>query len=143
MRTAISGSARSSMYTWHTPSRCLIIGMRDSRARRSISSLPPRGTMMSTYSRMLMSSPTAARSAVGTSWTAASGSAAAFRPARTQPAMARLDSRARLPAALGNRAYRVGQRRDLFDAARHLLDERGAERQAVDEGGVAAVGVRL
>src|ERR1041384_1814591 len=73
------------------PSRCLIMGMRDSRESRSISSLPPRGTTMSTYSRSVMSSPTAARSVVSTSWTEASGSPALFNPARTHAAMARFE----------------------------------------------------
>ena len=44
--------------------------------------------MMSTYSVIVISSPTAARSAVPTTCTAASGRPAALRPARTQAAIA-------------------------------------------------------
>ncbi len=53
--------------------------------------------MMSMYSRSRTSAPTAARSAMPTSWTAASGNRALFNPARTQAAMARFDSSASEP----------------------------------------------
>ena len=63
------------------PSRCLITGTLASRLMRSIRPLPPRGTITSTYSGMLISAPTAARSVVSTTCTAAAG-----RPARPGPA---------------------------------------------------------
>ena len=47
--------------------------------------------MMSTYSFMRSSSPTAARSVVSTTWTAASGNPAVRRPSRTQAAIARFE----------------------------------------------------
>ena len=46
------------------PSRCLIIGTRASSIRRAIRLLPPRGTITSTNSVIVISLPTAARSAV-------------------------------------------------------------------------------
>src|SRR6267143_414586 len=93
--------------------------MRDSRESRSINSLPPRGTMRSTYSVSVISSPTAARSAVSTSCTAASGGRALY--------------------ALGDLPDGVGEPRHLLDAFGHLLDELRGQRQPVDERGVGAV----
>ncbi len=71
------------------PSRCLITGMRLSAETRSISDLPPRGTMMSISPVMRSISPTAARSVVGTSWTQASGRPAAASPLCRAATMAR------------------------------------------------------
>src|SRR5213083_1527710 len=64
--------------------------MRDSRITRSIKSLPPRGTMMSTYSFMERSCPTAARSVVSTTCTASSG-----RPAAQDAGVARFQAQRR------------------------------------------------
>ena len=61
--TAMSGSACSSMKTWQLPSRCLITGTRASRLMRSMSPLPPLGTMTSTCASMAMSNPD--RGAIG------------------------------------------------------------------------------
>ncbi len=59
------------------PSRCLIIGTRASFMSRSIRLLPPRGTITSTYSVIVISLPTAARSDVATTCTASCGKPAA------------------------------------------------------------------
>ena len=59
--------------------------------------LPPRGTITSTNSGMAISSPTAARSVVSMTCTAAAGRPAASSPARTQAAIAWLQCRASLP----------------------------------------------
>ncbi|MBV6474567.1 MAG: hypothetical protein MOGDAGHF_00027 [Rhodocyclaceae bacterium] len=80
MRSALSASAASSTYTWQLPSRCLMTGMRASFEMRSMRPLPPRGTMTSTNSFMVTSSPTAARSVVSTTCTAAAGRPASRRP---------------------------------------------------------------
>ncbi len=53
-------------------------GTRASALMRSISPLPPRGMMTSTYSGMVMSWPTAARSLVSTNCTASGGSPASL-----------------------------------------------------------------
>ena len=53
--------------------------------------------MMSTYSRMVMSSPTAARSGVATSCTADCGSPAAFNPACTHLAITPFEASASEP----------------------------------------------
>ncbi|MCY1314722.1 hypothetical protein D9M70_654190 [compost metagenome] len=58
---------------------------------RSIRPLPPRGTITSTYSGMLISAPTAARSVVSTTCTSSAGSSALARPCWMQAAMARLE----------------------------------------------------
>ncbi|MCY1438948.1 hypothetical protein D9M71_551660 [compost metagenome] len=73
------------------PSRCLITGTRASRLMRSIRPLPPRGTMTSTNSGMLISAPTASRSVVSTTCTTAAGKPASARPRWMQAAMARLE----------------------------------------------------
>ncbi|MCY1269828.1 hypothetical protein D9M70_183370 [compost metagenome] len=73
------------------PSRCLITGTLASRLMRSIRLLPPRGTMTSTYSGMLISAPTAARSVVSTTCTALAGRPASARPAWMQTAIAWLE----------------------------------------------------
>ena len=77
--------------------------------------LPPRGTITSTNSGMAISSPTAARSVVSMTCTAAAGRPAASSPARTQAAIAWLQCRASLPprriAALPLQAQRRGVRR--------------------------------
>ncbi len=63
-------------------------GTSASRLMRSISPLPPRGTMTSTLAFILTSSLTAARSVIPTTCTASTGRLAARRPACTQAAMA-------------------------------------------------------
>ena len=67
------------------PSRWAKTGTRASACTRPTSPLPPRGTITSMNSVIVSIAPTAARSVVGTSWIAASGSPAAFSPA-TRPA---------------------------------------------------------
>ena len=49
---AMRTSASLSMYTWQVPSRWPMTGTRASRCTRSMSPLPPRGTMTSMYSAM-------------------------------------------------------------------------------------------
>ena len=55
---------------------------------RSISDLPPRGTITSTHSGCVISTPTAARSVVAITCTASSGSPALRSPSRTSAASA-------------------------------------------------------
>ena len=62
------------------PSRWAKTGTRASACTRPTSPLPPRGTITSMNSVIVSIAPTAARSVVGTSWIAASGSPAAFSP---------------------------------------------------------------
>ena len=64
---------------------------------RSMSPLPPRGMITSTYCGMVMSWPTAARSVVGTSCTASSGKPASVSACCTSAARARLESIASEP----------------------------------------------
>ena len=64
------------------PSRCLNRGTLLSALTRSMSDLPPRGTMTSMNSVMRSISPTAARSRVGTRWIDVAG-----RPAPSSPAL--------------------------------------------------------
>ncbi len=59
--------------------------------------MPPRGTITSTYSVMVISRPTAARSVVSITCTASDGSPAADRPSATSAASAVLDSIASEP----------------------------------------------
>src|SRR3989304_2202512 len=121
MRIAICRSARSSIYTWHTPSRCLIMGMRDSFITRSIKPLPPRGTMMSTYWFIVSSSPTPARSAGATPWLAGRGGDVGARlvddadPAQGHAHAPDADAAGAL-AQLGDGAHRIGEARDLLPA---------------------------
>src|SRR5262252_26275 len=118
--------------------------MRLSACTRSMSERPPRGTMTSTYSLRRSSSPTAARSVVGTSWIAACGSRAACSPSARQPWIARdewklaephahaLDDEAVGPRPLGQHgADRIRKRRDLLEPARHRLDALVVELEAV------------
>ena len=72
-------------------------GTRASSAMRETSPLPPRGMITSTNSSSASSAPTAARSVVPTSCTAASGRPASARPSRTQAAIARFECTASLP----------------------------------------------
>ena len=97
MVTAMPMSHGSSTYVWQLPSRCLITGTLASALMRSISPLPPRGMITSTYSGMVIKRPTAARSVVGTSCTASSGKPAAASAWCTSTASALFDSMASLP----------------------------------------------
>src|SRR5260221_587608 len=99
MAIAFAGSARSSMKTWQTPSRCLITGTRASCEMLSIRPLPPRGTMASMNFSRVTSSPTTARSVVSTSWIAFSGRPAAFSPVARHAAIARFDFNDSLPTS--------------------------------------------
>jgi hypothetical protein len=68
----------------------LIIGTVASCIRRAIRPLPPRGTITSTYSGIVIRAPTAARSVVSTTCTPCSGRPAPRRPSPTSAASARL-----------------------------------------------------
>src|SRR4051795_10165569 len=71
------------------PSRCANTGTRASVCTRATRLLPPRGTITSRApSSPASMAPTAARSRVGTSWTAAAGNSAACKPSRIASAIA-------------------------------------------------------
>ena len=72
-------------------------GTRASPLMRSISPLPPRGTITSTYSGMVISAPTAARSVVSSTCTASAGNPASASPAWMHAAIAVLEWNASEP----------------------------------------------
>ena len=56
--------------------------------------------------------------------------------------LANLDA-GRAALEIGDLAHGIGQRGDLFEALRHLLDALGGQRQAVDQRCLQAIGFRL
>ena len=68
----------------------MITGTRASALMRSISPLPPRGMITSTYCGIVINAPTAARSVVRTSCTASAGKPASTSDACTKVHSARL-----------------------------------------------------
>ena len=115
------------------PSRWAKTGTRASACTRPTSPLPPRGTITSMSPVIVSISPTAARSVVGTSWIAASGSPAAARPC-DEPGVDRLRRAQALGAAAQDRgvaglqAERAGVGGDVRPALEDHADD--AERRA-------------
>ena len=95
--SAIAKSAAASTYVWQIPTPPATTGIAASSRTRSISALPPRGTIRSIRSFIASNSPTSARSVLRTNCAASRGNPASARPSRSASASAALLRRASRP----------------------------------------------
>ncbi len=127
------------------PSRCAKTGTRASVCTRSTRLRPPRGMTTSRLpARPFSISPTAARSATGTSWMASSGRPAALRPSTRQAWMAcdefsESEPPRRITAVAGLEAQRAGIGRHIGPAFVDHTDDTQRRAHAFDVQAVGAV----